>query len=280
MNHRYSSRKLSLMGRRRFLNTLASLGISAGALKYMTQDALADVTDNPDDEVPRLSVVRHTNHEQVIQDDAKPEREPVYYTVPKDEWEYVEGVFDGANRINNLTEKRFGTNRVRVGVSTDVNGHHQERVVIVENQKNSSKIPTEELEKKLPDTVNGKAAENAATISDIPVNIREISTELDYYEHEYRPVPSGCYLEGCTIGYRVYHRDLDEYVQTTAGHCVDGESGVDMGQPYSWNTIGESYDAYAQASSTGFDAATIRMPDERVTPDFAANDGSYEGWSI
>jgi hypothetical protein len=279
------------MGRRRFLHTLSGLGILAGALQYMTQDALADITDNPRDEVPRLSVVRHTNHNEVVEHDAKPEREPVYYTIPRDEWEYVEGVFDGAKRIRERVERIGRTDNVRVGVTTDINGHHEERIVIVENQRpvtTSGKeiepqISIEQLKESIPDTINGKATEDAGTISDIPIRIRETRIKKnDFYDYEYRPVPSGCRAGGCTIGYRVYHSGLDEWVQTTAGHCVDAESGIDVTQPSfsEDDIIGQSYDAVNTAYSTGFDAATIRMPNERVTPDFAANDGSYEGWSI
>jgi hypothetical protein len=44
---RDKTRDLRKMGRRNFLKTLAGIGISGATLKYMTKDALAQVTDDP-----------------------------------------------------------------------------------------------------------------------------------------------------------------------------------------------------------------------------------------
>jgi hypothetical protein len=42
------------MGRRRFVKSLTALGVSATTIASLSQDALADVTSDPTEEVPRL----------------------------------------------------------------------------------------------------------------------------------------------------------------------------------------------------------------------------------
>ena len=51
---RDKTRDLRKMNRRNFLSKLSAMGISGAALQYMTKDALAEVIDNPKEEVPRL----------------------------------------------------------------------------------------------------------------------------------------------------------------------------------------------------------------------------------
>ena len=55
------------MRRRNFLGTLAGIGISGATLRYMTKDAVAEVTDDPTNEVPRLRSLRHTNHQEIVE---------------------------------------------------------------------------------------------------------------------------------------------------------------------------------------------------------------------
>lgn len=66
----------------------------------MTKDALAEVTDDPKKEVPRLRSLRHTNHQEVVEEGRPPEIEPVYDTVPRDEWIETESAFDAERKLN------------------------------------------------------------------------------------------------------------------------------------------------------------------------------------
>lgn len=76
MRDRFSSSALDRMGRRGFLKTLAGLGVSASTAGALTQSAVAEAVDDPRREVPRIRAFRHTNHEEVVEEGVKPEREP------------------------------------------------------------------------------------------------------------------------------------------------------------------------------------------------------------
>ncbi|WP_152423901.1 hypothetical protein [Natronobacterium lacisalsi] len=52
-----NSTDLHLMGKRRFMSNLASLGISATGVTLLSQEALADLTDDPEEKVPRIVCV-------------------------------------------------------------------------------------------------------------------------------------------------------------------------------------------------------------------------------
>ena len=64
--------------RRRFLKLLSGVGVSASALQYMSRDALAKVTDDPENEIPILHALRRTRDDS---GELSEEREPVYRTV-------------------------------------------------------------------------------------------------------------------------------------------------------------------------------------------------------
>ena len=73
------------------MKTLSAMGVSAGALRYMTTDALAKYTDDPKDEIPRLERLETPKEEmcergvsgtEYIESDI--ERKPIYYTISRD----------------------------------------------------------------------------------------------------------------------------------------------------------------------------------------------------
>ncbi|WP_336364429.1 chymotrypsin family serine protease [Halalkalicoccus salilacus] len=200
----------------------------------------------------------------------------------------VEGTTN-AEKVYDIIDRKFNTNGIRVGVSAS-SEHPSGREISVcytvrdkEDGVTIPSVPFDTLAENLPDTVDGDpGSENPNEIvENIPVNISRRHIEIDLYDSEYRPIPSGCQMSPgpCTIGYRAYHSGLGEWMQTTAGHCVETE-GRNVGQPTSSEYIGSAYEVYNSGVNNGLDAATIRMPNERVSSDFAANDGSYRGWSI
>lgn len=75
------------MSRRRFLSGLSTLGLSGAALNHITQDAVADLTDNPEKEVPRLEGFKHTNQKELrdssTKDPVKPEKSPFTTQFPE-----------------------------------------------------------------------------------------------------------------------------------------------------------------------------------------------------
>lgn len=275
---------LTSMGRRRFLNSLGKIGISAGALSHMTTEALAEVSDDPKDRVPRLEKLRHTNHEAVENGTEPPQREPVYYTIPYDEWVVIETAHDAASRVkqqiaSKINSKTNNTSRnpltnLHFGVTTRTNGHTAEKTVVITysrlispNGTEISKpaVSLEWLTDAAPDTATGKVGEDEHEVlrENIPVQVRERDRiQQAYYDGKYRPVPGGCQLQDRsdggygTLGTPAWDYDVGDVVLTTAGHCVEAESGHSLDQPYVNHYIGQSDKAKVV---NGFDAATIPL---------------------
>lgn len=296
---KYDTRKLAKMGRRRFLQSLAGLGLSGATLKYMSKESLAQVTSDPTSEVPRLFGLRHTNHEEVVMG-AAPKREPIYYTIPRDKWIEVETAQDAGRRVSRLLEAKSVNEQINTAVSTIVSGQHKRKAVIAElittviptangqERRKTPSISAAELLDILPATITGEVGdgENKHKITDIPVLVRETEeTPTAYYNHKYRPVPAGCQSQHpdniftewfggkCTVCAPAYDNGINEQVLLTAGHCVDGEWGQKAWQPKKpyggGNLVGKSNRADFQTNSNGdyvvgFDAATI-LPEDGIS---------------
>jgi len=103
------------MNRRNFLSKLSAMGISGATLQYMTKDALAEVTDDPKDEVPRLRYLRHKEEKTIGE---PPEREPVYEAIPRDRWERIEGANEAFSQIKGKIRTETKMSGVDVWVTT------------------------------------------------------------------------------------------------------------------------------------------------------------------
>jgi len=239
-----TTRRLARMGRRRFLETLAGFGVTGAALNHMTQDVLAKTNPDLDNEVPFLKGMVHTNHKEVL-NGAPPEREPIYFNVPRDEWVVIDSARDAARQVEKLDTLK-GTGII-AGVTTRVRGGHQQKIILVQypieqyewGETYRPRVEFSELTDRLPATVDGVAGRGsdfAVVVEDIPVIAERMYNELEYiYDYKYRPVPAGCEWkteEGnpCTIGTPVYDNDANEYRLVTASHCFYSY-GEDCHQP-------------------------------------------------
>lgn len=301
------NRKLSRMGRRRFLGAVAGLGVSGAALQHLTKDVVASV--DLDSEVPRLSKLRHTNHEAVLRREERPKREPVFYTIPRDEWAVTETAHAAAARVNKLLEAKGVSEGVTAGVTTITRNHRTEKAVIVKRTvgqtlDGETVEPTaseEDLRGLLPDTVAGTAGEGEyrTTIDDIPVTIETEEISLspqtgpsdtgpgNYYNYQYRPVPGGSVLQwgGAggsygTGGTPVHDGNNADYNLVTAGHVIQDE---DMFQPEtdSNDQIGTRIDDERNdppGAGPGFDAGVINL-DVDTYHQFAGNGGDDTYWN-
>jgi len=267
----YSTQKLSGMGRRRFVKTLAGLGVSAGALQHMSADALAEVTSNPEDEVPRLEALRHTNHEAVVEDGAKPEREPIFYSVPRDEWAVTESAHDARDRIEDITKQKLGVD-LQVSVSTRTNGGKQINVYAPADIKEFTETPSvskQRLTEALPNKMNGVAGRGGPspeTVEDIPIRVKERGgvTYKAYYDYEYRPVPAGALwrmVDGsnsyCTTGTPVYDNKDSEERLVTAAHCFVIPESSKFWQNDTSGSKDGVLDRYIFNDSPHFDSAIV-----------------------
>jgi hypothetical protein len=300
----YSTNDLVKMGRRRFLENLGKLGVSGATLQYITKDELSELTSDPQKEVPRLGVLEHTNHEEIVNESAPPQREPKFYTIPREKWIRVETAHSAARnlkksikkKIKNASEDGSQQTNPLLGLNFGVITKNDQKTVIVsyntlldwtEKGVSEPNVSLDWLKKNLASTVSGEVQFNGKTVSrELPVEINEQHVEQDDYNGKYRPVPAGVIIEDIadnsygSTGPSAYDKDLDDWVHTTAGHVVDGSSGHDIHQPsfsvYDGNYIGDSDKALAVSD---FDAATIQLSDDRADAIGGADADTFD-WDI
>ncbi|ERH04436.1 MAG: hypothetical protein J07HR59_01570, partial [Halorubrum sp. J07HR59] len=301
--------KLQRMGRRRFLGTLAGMGVSGAAVTHLSRDAVAEV--DLDEEVPRLGKLHHTNHEEVIQG-KPPEREPIHYTISRDKWAVVETAHDAASQVTKQLESAGFEAGVRAGVTTVTRNNHDQKAVIVkrtvgetaDGQAITPGVSEDELKDALPATVSGTAGDGKyqQTIENIPVEIEtervarspptaqptpDVTGPGDQYEHKYRPVPGGACIQwgtafpgSCgTSCAPAYNEDAEQYDLVTAGHVTKSKK---IHQPKddlrNNHQIGtriddkDKVDHPPQRAPPSFDAGVVSLSVDH-THMFAADDG-------
>lgn len=288
-----STERFSKMGRRRFLKTLSALGVSTGALNYLSKDALAAVTDNPEKEVPRLESFRHTNHEEVTHG-AKPEREPVFYTISREKWTKVESAHDARKRLEEKIRRRYETN-LQVSVRDRKNGRGKELVVYVpkpETRSSGNPVSIEDVQGNLPREttgVAGRGSDYSVEVSDIPIHVKESSEEYQaYYDYKYRPVPAGSLWrmafgadEYCTVGTPVYDNKQGEERLVTAAHCFVKNNTETFYQNDSSSTTVDGMMARKKFNEGGFDVAVVEPQTFDTKYDFAEEGcNCYQGIAI
>ena len=313
------TRDLRKVNRRSFLRKLSAMGVSGAALQYMTKDALAEVTDDPSDEVPILTYKRHKNHDEFVESlgtDSSVElkREPVYKTVHRDRWLKVQSAFDAASRIR---DQFSSTPLVNVGVTEETIGQKSRLVVEVDyitlesysDEKLSPNMSYNEIAESLPSEVQGSIGEgeHRSVVEDIPVRLKRTTMRDETeYDKEYRPVPAGPRVEspypdtdgyqGYTLGTPAYDPNASDYaVWVTVAHAFykknDDRNDVLV---YQNNVEGSDYigtmseeDAiygFNNPNQVNIDAAVVRRnsADKNRKYDIASNGlfEDYEGWFI
>ena len=111
--------KVRTLGRRNFLEALAGVGVSMETLRHLTKEDLKKLTDDPTDQVPRLSRLEVQEPDRITPSGKRPpEREPVFYTIPRDEWAYTEAVHDAADQVSRLLSEQTRERLYDVVVTT------------------------------------------------------------------------------------------------------------------------------------------------------------------
>lgn len=282
---------------------MSALGISATTLNFLTQDALAEVSDNPKDMVPRLKALRHKNHDEVKKG-AKPEREPVFYSIPRDQWVQTEAPYDAAKKLESQlpNDPQIQVMIRKSGPRKKSNSHIE--VVHETVEMNGAEIKPESslnsLKEQTPDTISGSVGKgkNLVEVSGIPVRVKESRATLDdrnEFEGEYHPTPAGCCItnpvpdpddENVTVGCPAYNSGTSTGGWLTSGHQYAGETDVKTWQPVN--------------KLTGTDVlgynSVLHDPNEGDTGDFsfvatdgnfdrkydiaASSNNTYEGWYL
>jgi hypothetical protein len=296
----YHPKNPEKVGRRRFVKILSGLGVSSAAIAGLSQRGIADITENPKEEVPYIArYVRKNKDERKT----PPERVPEYETISRDKLVRVEAAKDAAEKLQKQINEIEQSPLLETAVWTTDNGEKAIRVIhkdIVKrraNQPDSVASPNTNiraLEKALPSRISGKSGEESdfktQTISNIPVDVtKRREYEVNYYGRAYRPVPAGCQFQTgsslCTLGTPAYSHELNGDVAVTAAHCFLDDDGnqqsEDVHQPTDLSyPVGTLHDYQYNTSDGRFhqDSAVVEM-NESIEMEFAENNEEIVGIS-
>lgn len=200
------TQKLTRMSRRRFVETLAGIGLSTEAVRHMTKEKLANLTGDPADEVPRIGGLRQPDDNKSPPFTDPADREPVYYTISKDKFIKVETAFDASKRlqkkVNRLDDSGLVHTSVQIG---DKEGRDEYTVNVNKvtklpsnaplnaknispsaaanlNQAQTANVSLDKLRGELPDTVYGKAGYDGLSVGEreeIEINFSESVEMID-----------------------------------------------------------------------------------------------------
>ncbi|NEU58735.1 hypothetical protein [Halorussus sp. MSC15.2] len=270
------------LNRRNFTKGLLSIGLSASAAAGLSKEALAELTDNPNEEVPRLGWYEIQNYEEIEKNGVPPEIKPKYYTISRDKWVKTTATEKASEQL----AKRYTDSNISVGLVP----HESKGIavgvnyIVEESSDGKTKTPNvsfTEVQKQTPANVSAtvSTADTEFTQTDIPITVKrtkkqkeqtkcgEVTVEC-HYEHKYDPIPAGCEAgtsatSGCSwsLGPVAYSNKYNEYVILTAGHCVDS-TGQSVYQPSRSN---DYFGSVAEFGPDGMDSAVIEPYKRDVT---------------
>lgn len=249
-----------------FLAGLAGLGVPTSTLSLMTEESVAEATDDPDKNVPYVSEVRIKDHDPELE--AAPDEplstEPVVDTVSRDRWRLIESAVNASQRAQQIVDQHF--NNTSAVVHSDSPTDHRVEVRI--HKKGTSKddsaegAPSKEaVRKKIPEQIKGVAGEQTKHESKraVPVSVSSVTIEpTSKYSSKYRPVPAGAQQEAfpdystsgaiSTTCAPFYNNGADERQLLTAGHSfeINGDTASNVHQPnkkyFSESRVGSLYE--------------------------------------
>jgi hypothetical protein len=215
----------------------------------MTKDALAEVTDDPKDEVPRLRYLRHKEEKTIGE---PPEREPVYETIPRDRWERIEGANEAFTQIREKVRAETRSSGVDVWVTTHPTMERAVKVEYIvtemEDTYHKPDIGYERLSGMLPSEVDVNISSNDI-VESVPVKVIKKTQEPEamepsdtgyYYDYNYNEnydgVPAGSAIETTsdgsisrgTIGTPAYSDSIDGEALVTAAHLMTDSGEEDI----------------------------------------------------
>lgn len=299
-------RSLTRMGRRRFLHNAANLGVSASALQYLSQDALAETMSDADDEVLRLDSIVHAEG-TTKQPGQPPEREPQYYTIPRDAWVEVESAHDARRQIEQKVATLEPANPVLAMVETITTGQRRKKAVKVyaiqtinpNESPSEAEVDVDKLRELLPTSLTGTAGrgtDHATAVEGIPVIVSKAYQRLQYYNSDYgSEVPGGCRFatepyesmygssppNRGTLGTPAHDSDNNTDVLVTAGHLYTTYGKRTEAYQPDYNQYGYDHIAELDADKIkdwdSYDAAVL-LPNDGITPQWklAADSGGFQ----
>lgn len=269
------SSKFGRMGRRRFVETLSGLGVSAATVNELDPDDLEDITQDPEEEVPYLA-----RYETLTKEEGKPpSRKPVYKSIPRDEWERRRTAIDAMNKINEKVNRDFEDPRIGAVFKSHDQSPTEFGVAVKVPDDPALRESLEVIEEELPSEKKGRTPEkNSVERGGIPVDveIKDMEPLACYNLQNYDPVPGGQATAGGTLTGTFYSnkRSLDGWV--TAGHVAEEGAAISQSTGSSYDFIGTGRDSVNEEQNGGLrDCAFVEpISDEGVIGYICEEDNS------
>jgi hypothetical protein len=229
------------------------MGVSATTLSYLSQDALAEVTHDPKEEVPYVAYLKGE----------PPEREPVYKIIERDEWERRHTAIDVRDRVGERVNKMDESNLIDVSYQDLKESPTGYGVVITyieeridDEEIRSPSVSIERLREDIPNEATGKVGkkEYEASRSDIPVIINRETVSTDdinintshnpcmendnYWNETPGGTPANINFTFGTFCAPYYSPD-EGYGLITSGHVAEGGGGVGSSVHQDTSKVGE-----------------------------------------
>lgn len=277
--------ELERMSRRRFMENLGGIGVSATTLNYLEQAELAEVTHDPEKDVPYVERIKNIEKEP----GKPPKREPIYNTIPREEWERRHATLSVKDQIGELVQDNFSDYAVTVGFGGSKHSptDFAAKVLVDENED----LSLEDLESVLPKEATGTI--NGNSYEEIPIIISErpSQTFASYQFNDFDPVPGGQRLAvdtpeiaaGTIMG--TFHSDAYGDGLATAGHVLqaDGNFVTEViSSSQDMEALGYSRDVKAENKSDYIDCGFIDMSsvNQNPTDSITSSDNSYIEFNI
>jgi len=285
--------RLERMGRRRFMENLAGLGVSGTTLQYLEQDDLSEVTEDPEEEIPYVAAWKNVGRAE----DGTVQREPVYDTIPREEWERRQATFNARKQIGEQLQDMPG--ECKLGITDTESSPTGFAVTVGVSEKQhevNQEIDQTEVESMLPTELTGKISEveDEVEFEDIPVKLRSETTALSGGRYSTgsieNQVPAGVSISTTVTGGTLnapFHSNEYGDGWATAGHVVieeggSGDNRVDLRRNSNYIYIGDSRDEHRPENSfDNLDYAFVEALDSKEPSEWIVSpDGSSEEYSI
>lgn len=215
------SSDLQKMGRRRFMENLAGIGVSATTVQNISQEELAQLTEDPEEEMPYVEAYANRGRRE----NGAVSREPIFDTIDRNKWERIQTALNARDEVS----KRVGEKAV---VSSRYDDQSPTDFGIYVDVPVESEVKPEEIEAMLPSTLRGSVPGQEVAHENIPVVVGESEHNLTgCYDSSpsYDEIPAGTAIstniEGGTLNGPFHSYDHgDGWV--TAGHVVEDDSGT------------------------------------------------------
>lgn len=162
-----------LMGKRRFIGLLSSLGVSGLSLSYLSQENAAAKTDNPKKEIPITSYIVSKEYSDADQE------EPVVETVPREEWAEIIAAEKLSKDIKKEVVSQTEYDDIYSGVRTANNGGKEVVVKLISTDLFEIEIDgvTEKVDKSEGGQVKYEYSSTKSPSEEEVQTIREIVSE-------------------------------------------------------------------------------------------------------